>query len=180
MLILLKFKFFIHNMVENYASARLRNELKELTQNEDCRFSVGLKDDNLFIWTVSFPGPEDTAFEGGFYSATISFPSDYPNSPPDMVFDTEMWHPNIFAGGRVCISILHPPGEDIFNPGESSAERWRPILGAEAIIISVTSMLNDPNLESPANIDAAVQLREDREGYLRRVRRLAQKSVENL
>jgi Ubiquitin-protein ligase len=42
------------------------------------------------------------------------------------------------------------------------------------------SMLNDPNLDSPANIDAAVQFRDDRQGYTRKVRRLAQKSVENL
>jgi hypothetical protein len=36
-------------------------------------------------------------------------------------------------------------------------ERWRPILGVESIILSVISMLSDPNDESPANIDAAVR-----------------------
>jgi ubiquitin-conjugating enzyme E2 G1 len=168
------------NMVEGYAVARLRNELRELSQNEDSGFSVGLKNDDWFEWTVSFPGPEDTAYEGGFYLAVLKFPTDYPNSPPQMTFETEMWHPNIFPDRRVCISILHPPGEDVFNPAESSAERWRPILGVEAILVSVISMLNDPNLDSPANLDAAKQYREDRQGYLRRVRRLAQKSVENL
>ncbi|RYY68731.1 hypothetical protein EON63_24490 [archaeon] len=35
-------------------------------------------------------------------------------------------------------------------------ERWRPILGVEQIIVSVISMLSDPNDDSPANIDAAV------------------------
>ena len=91
-----------------------------------------------------------------------------------------MWHPNIYPDGRVCISILHAPGDDVFNPHESSAERWRPILGVEAILHSVSSMLNDPNLDSPANLDAAIQLRDDKQGYLRKVRRLAQKSVEIL
>ena len=167
-------------MVENYAIARLRNELRELSQNEDSGFSVGLKDDNWFEWTVSFPGPEDTPYEGGFFLARLKFSSNYPNSPPEMVFDTEMWHPNIFPDGRVCISILHAPGDDVFNPLEPSAERWRPILGVEAILHSVSSMLNDPNLDSPANLDAAIQLRDDKQGYLRKVRRLAQKSVEIL
>ncbi len=56
----------------------------------------------------------------------------------------------------MCISILHPPGEDRYNEQESADERWRPILGVESIIVSVISMLSDPNDESPANIDAAV------------------------
>ncbi|OMJ75467.1 hypothetical protein SteCoe_25389 [Stentor coeruleus] len=167
-------------MVESYAIARLRSEYRELTQNEDTGFSVGLNNDNWFIWSVSFPGPEDTPYEGGFYLARLTFPTDYPNSPPEMVFETEMWHPNIYSDGKVCISILHPPGDDIFNPNESSSERWRPILGVEAILLSVTSMLNDPNLDSPANIDAAIHCRDDKQGYIRKVRRLAVKSVECL
>lgn len=72
-----------------------------------------------------------------------------------------MWHPNsnlysVYLDGRVCISILHPPGTDEFNTLETADERWRPILGIEAIFHSVVSMLNDPNIDSPANIDAAV------------------------
>ena len=81
-----------------------------------------------------------------------------------------MWHPNskwlssyltisiVFESpnpGEVCISILHPPGVDEMNSLESADERWRPILGAEAVILSVVSMLNDPNIESPANLDAS-------------------------
>ena len=62
----------------------------------------------------------------------------------------------VYPDGRVCISILHPPGEDKFNEFETANERWRPILGVDAILLSVISMLNDPNLDSIANIDAAV------------------------
>ncbi|CAG9332672.1 unnamed protein product [Blepharisma stoltei] len=167
-------------MVESFAIARLQREFRDLTQNEDSGFSVGLVDDNWFIWTVCFSGPTDTPWEGGFYMANLRFPEDYPNSPPEMIFKSEMWHPNIFKDGRVCISILHPPGEDVFNSLESSAERWRPILGVESILLSVISMLNDPNLDSPANMDAAIQFRDDRANYWRRVRRLAQQSVEML
>lgn len=36
-------------------------------------------------------------------------------------------HPNVFPDGKVCISILHPPGEDIYNPQESASERWSPV-----------------------------------------------------
>ncbi len=73
-----------------------------------------------------------------------------------MKFVTKMSHPNIYDDGKVCISILHPPGTDEMNSLETSEERWRPILGVESILMSVISMLNDPNIESPANLDASV------------------------
>ena len=101
-----------------------------------------------------FEGPEDSLYEGGYFKTQIRFPDDYPNSPPEMKFVCPMWHPNIYADGKVCISILHAPGEDTMS-GETADERWRPILGVEAILVSVISMLNDPNISSPANIEAS-------------------------
>ena len=57
--------------------------------------------------------------------------------------------------GDVCISILHDPGEDKYGY-ERPEERWLPIHTVATIMMSVISMLADPNDESPANIDAAV------------------------
>ena len=98
-----------------------------------------------------------------------------------------MWHPNsiysyilVYPDGKVCISILHSPGIDPLNPQETSEERWRPILGAESVIVSVISMLGDPNLSSPANVDAAKQYKENLSEYQKRVKKLALKSVEEL
>ena len=61
---------------------------------------------------------------------------------------------------------------------ETADERWRPILGVEAILLSVISMMNDPNINSPANIDASVQYRDDRNAYNQKVRRLAQRAAD--
>ena len=108
-------------------------------------------------------GPPDTMYEGGFFKAQLDFPADFPNMPPEMTFKSEMWHPNVYEDGKVCISILHPPGEDQFNTQETAEERWRPILGVEQIIVSVMSMLGDPN---------GVQFREDRAGFKKRVRQV--------
>jgi ubiquitin-conjugating enzyme E2 G1 len=66
------------------------------------------------------------------------------------------------------------------NPDEKAEERWRPILGVEAIIISVISMLSDPNLSSPANIDAAKQYKENRAEYIKKVKHLAAKALDSL
>jgi len=73
-----------------------------------------------------------------------------------MTFLSKMWHPNIYPDGKVCISILHAPGTDSMNSMEKAEERWRPILGVEAVLMSVISMLNDPNIDSPANLDASL------------------------
>ena len=89
-----------------------------------------------------------------------------------MQFVSKMWHPNIYSDGKVCISILHAPGQDAMNSSEKAEERWRPIIGVEAIIMSVISMLNDPNIDSPANLDASVMFRDDHTNYKKRVRKL--------
>lgn len=99
--------------------------------------SVGLGDDeNIFKWELMIIGPPDTLYEGGFFNCKLEFPNDFPNSPPVMTFLSPMWHPNgiisesiilfslrsaeflsisVHTDGKVCISILHPPGEDAFN-----------------------------------------------------------------
>ncbi len=84
----------------------------------------------------------------------------------------------VWPSGDVCISILHPPGTDAHNQQESADERWRPILGVEQILISVLSMLSDPNLESPANIDAGKMLRDDPKAFKRKVRQCVERSLE--
>ena len=49
--------------------------------------------------------------EGGFFNAVMKFPKDYPQMPPTLQFTSEFWHPNVYPDGKVCISILHSPGE---------------------------------------------------------------------
>ena len=129
---------------------------------------------------MCFTGPEDTIYEGGFFKAILTFPPDFPQSPPEMKFITEMWHPNIYPDGKVCISILHNPGVDQFNEQERAEERWRPVLGVEQILVSVISMLRDPNCDSPANIDAGVMLRKKPEEYKKKVRQLVLKSMDEM
>ncbi|KFO20360.1 Ubiquitin-conjugating enzyme E2 G1 [Fukomys damarensis] len=129
---------------------------KKLNKNPVEGFSAGLIDDNdLYRWEVLIIGPPDTLYEGGVFKAHLTFPKDYPLRPPKMKFITEIWHPNVDKNGDVCISILHEPGEDKYGY-EKPEERWLPIHTVETIMISVISMLADPNGDSPANVDAAV------------------------
>ncbi len=64
----------------------------------------------------------------------------------------------MYPDGTVCISILHAPGDDPMGY-ESSSERWSPVQCVEKILLSVVSVLAEPNAESGAHIDAAVRSR---------------------
>lgn len=75
----------------------------------------------------------------------------------------------VYPNGEVCISILHPPGDDP-NHYESASERWSPIQSIEKILISVMSMLAEPNDESPANVEAAKMWRDDRAQFEEKVK----------
>ncbi|KAJ4942979.1 hypothetical protein JOQ06_005491 [Pogonophryne albipinna] len=96
------------------------------------------------------------------HQARIKFPVDYPYSPPAFRFLTKMWHPNIYENGDVCISILHPPVDDP-QSGELPSERWNPTQNVRTILLSVISLLNEPNTFSPANVDASVMYRKWRD-----------------
>nr|XP_051674387.1 ubiquitin-conjugating enzyme E2 G1-like [Oryctolagus cuniculus] len=147
--------------------AELASGRIELNKNPVEGFSAGLIDDNdLYRWEVLIIGPPDTLYEGGVFKAHLTFPKDYPLRPPKMKFITEIWHPNVDKNGDVCISILHEPGEDKYGY-EKPEERWLPIHTVETII-SVISMLADPNGDSPANVDAAKEWREDGNGEFKR------------
>jgi ubiquitin-conjugating enzyme E2 G2 len=91
-----------------------------------------------------------------------------------MKFTCEIFHPNVYKDGSVCISILHSPGDDP-NQYEDASERWSPIQSVEKILISVMSMLAEPNDESGANIDASKIWRDNRKEYERQVRQCARK-----
>jgi len=156
----------------------LAKQLKELKRNPVFGISVGLVDDaNVFEWQIVMVGPENTLFEGGVFNAVMSFPREFPTLPPSLRFTTELWHPNIYPDGRVCISILHPPGEDRFSD-EKAEERWLPVRTVESILLSVVAMLSDPNDSSPANVDAAKQWRENRDEFSKKVKHCVKKSLE--
>lgn len=101
--------------MSNYGSELLRRQFVELSKNPPDGVSVGLVDDNIYKWEILLVGPPDTLYEGGFFQAILEFPPEFPNLPPVMTFKSEMWHPNVHTDGKVCISILHPPGEDKYN-----------------------------------------------------------------
>ncbi|XP_039251928.1 ubiquitin-conjugating enzyme E2 R2-like [Styela clava] len=133
-------------------------ELAKMHEQPVEGFAIRLVDSNLYDWHVALFGPPNTLYQGGYFKAHMKFPMDYPYSPPSFRFLSKMWHPNIYENGEVCISILHPPVDDP-QSGELPSERWNPTQNVRTILLSVISLLNEPNTFSPANVDASVQYR---------------------
>ena len=89
-------------------------------------------------------GPPDTLYKGGYFKACLTF-QEYPQKPQKRRFLTDMWHTNVYLDGKVCISILHEPGEDEFGY-KKPEEKWLPVHS----VILVISMWSEPNDQSPA------------------------------
>ena len=160
------------------ALRRLMAEYKQISLNPPDGIAAGpVDEENFFEWEAAITGPQGTYFEDGVFTAQLTFPQDYPLNPPKMKFKSELFHPNIYPDGTVCISILHPPGNDPHGY-ESSNERWTPVQSIEKILLSVMSMLTEPNTESPANVDAAKMWREDRQAFKKKARSSVRKSLE--
>nr|CAD2165865.1 unnamed protein product [Meloidogyne enterolobii]CAD2165888.1 unnamed protein product [Meloidogyne enterolobii]CAD2188301.1 unnamed protein product [Meloidogyne enterolobii] len=159
------------------ALRRLQQELVDVTDNPIEGIKVHSVAENIFIWKVAIFGAPGTIYQGGYFKATLKFPPKYPFEPPSMRFDNPIFHPNVYKDGRVCISILHPPGQDKLS-GESAAERWNPAHGVRSILLSVISMLNEPNISSPANVDASVSYRKYKENGNKEFPDIIKKMVE--
>ena len=133
------------------AHARIRRELIEMKRSPPANCSAGPTDD-LQRWEGSIIGPEGTPYANGIFRLTIDFPGDYPFRPPHIVFRTRIYHPNISAHGDICLDILK---------GE-----WSPALTISNVLLSICSLLNDPNPNDPLVPEIAEIYRHQRERYL--------------
>jgi len=144
---------------------RLQLEYKEQLKDPNYYYSIEIDPSNFLKWNVLLLGPSDTIFEGGIFKCELIFPKEYPNKPPDFRFIDNLFHPNIYNDGKVCISILH---EGIDEYGyENISERWNPSQSVNTILMSIISMLPEPNFESPANVDASKLWKENYAEYKR-------------
>ena len=139
------------------AMKRLSVEFSNLLRQPTVGVVARPAGEDLLRWEFALCGPPSTDYEHGVFRGHLLFPGDYPLSPPRMVFDPPITHPNVYGAGErrgeVCISILHA-GRDATGY-ERVEERWSPVQSAHSVLLSVLSMLAEPNTESPANVDAA-------------------------
>nr|POE66086.1 ubiquitin-conjugating enzyme e2-20 kda [Quercus suber] len=113
-------------------------------------------------WNATISGPSDTPYANLTFKLTLAYPSNYPYAPPEVLFKTPVYHPNVDMSGRICLDILKPGGQ-----GKEGA--WSAVLNTGSVLLSIQSLLGEPNNASPLNGEAALLWDRDQEEYKRKV-----------
>jgi ubiquitin-conjugating enzyme E2 A len=124
-------------------------------------------------------GPADTPFEDGTFRLVMHFEEAYPNKPPGVKFISQMFHPNVYGTGELCLDILQNRWSPTYDVAAilTSIQRWARLCSrARRLILTMRSLLNDPNTSSPANVEASNLYKDNRREYTKRVRETVEKS----
>ena len=130
---------------------RINKELLDLQKDPPSNCSAGPINDDLYYWQATILGPDDSPYKGGIFFLDIHFPTDYPFKPPKIYFKTRIYHPNISTNGSICLDILK--------------DQWSPALTVAKVLLSICSLLTDPNPDDPLVPNIADLYRTNIEAY---------------
>ncbi|KAJ8082487.1 hypothetical protein PM082_008342 [Marasmius tenuissimus] len=114
---------------------RIHREVADLKKEDLGAMTLEPSEDNLFLWKGTIPGPEGSVYEGGVFNMEVILASDYPFTAPRVSFKTRIYHMNISDRGDICIDILK--------------HNWSPALSLFKVMLSLSSLLTDPNPKDP-------------------------------
>ena len=130
----------------------LNEELKEIINDPPFPCSAGLIDNSdYYHWQAIIAGPDDSLYAGGLFFLNTHIPVDYPFKPPKVTFSTRIYHPNINTHGSICMDILN--------------SQWCPALTISKVLLSISSLLTDPNHEDPLVPKIAHLYKTDKKKY---------------
>ena len=135
---------------------RLKKEIEDLKNNPPCNCSANPIEDNLYQWEATLFGPVGSPDEGGIWKLSIHFPTEYPFKPPKINFKNKIYHPNINSSGSICLDVLK--------------DKWSPALTISKILLSICSLLDDPNPDDPLVVDIANEYNDNKSKYLETAR----------
>jgi ubiquitin-conjugating enzyme E2 D/E len=138
------------------ALRRIQKELEDIRKDPPAGCSAGPVKDDMFNWEGVIFGPNESPFAGGVFKLSIRFPTDYPFKQPHIQFLTKIYHPNINSAGGICLDILK--------------SQWSPALTISKVLLSILSLLTDPNPNDPLVPDIAAQYKNNRVEYDLRAR----------
>merc|ERR1711935_335914 len=116
-------------------------ELKTLMMAGLPSISAFPEGDNMFHWAASIDGVNGTVYEGYTYKLSMKFHNNYPFVAPTIKFESPIFHPNVDQHGNICLDILN--------------EAWSCNYDVKSVLLSLQSLLGDPNNASPLNTQAS-------------------------
>jgi ubiquitin-conjugating enzyme E2 N len=129
---------------------RIAREIQTLAKNPTPGISATPHADNTRYFDALILGPVGSPYEGGVFKLEVFLPENYPVSPPLVRFLTKIYHPNIDKIGRICLDVLK--------------KEWSPILTVASVLLSIQSLLSDPNEKDPLDPQVALHWSKDRAG----------------
>lgn len=121
---------------------RINADLNEMLRNPPANCSAGpIDDNNLYEWQATILGPCDSPYQDGVFYLNITFPDQYPFKPPLIKFITKIYHCNINSRGSICLDILK--------------NEWSPALTISKVLLSICSLMTDPNPDDPLVMEIA-------------------------
>ncbi|KAK6908289.1 ubiquitin-conjugating enzyme 4 [Kwoniella mangroviensis CBS 10435] len=133
------------------ATKRIKKEIADLSKENLGAISLQPNESNIFNWKAILPGPTGSPYEGGVFEVDIKVPEDYPFSPPHLHFVTKVYHCNIASTGAICLDLLK--------------HAWSPALSLYKVILSLSSLLTDPNPADPLVPAIAQEYKRDRKKH---------------
>mmetsp|Transcript_20799 Transcript_20799/g.23134 ORF Transcript_20799/g.23134 Transcript_20799/m.23134 type:complete len:152 (+) Transcript_20799:27-482(+) len=143
------------------ATKRINKELRDLGKDPPANCSAGPLAEDLFHWQATIMGPGESPFENGVFMLDIRFPKDYPFKPPKIKFLTKIYHCNVNDKGGICLDILK--------------DHWSPALTISKVLLSICSLLTDPNPEDPLVPEIAELYKKNRAAHDKKAREWTQK-----
>ena len=119
----------------NLCKNRIMKELNDIINDDNVCISAGPNDADIFSWNAYIIGPTNTPYENGLFKLNITFTEEYPFKAPNIKFITKIYHPNINNSGEICLDILK--------------NNWSPALTIVKILLSISSLLSEPNPNDP-------------------------------
>eukprot|EP00179_Madagascaria_erythrocladioides_P010300 CAMPEP_0198310038 /NCGR_PEP_ID=MMETSP1450-20131203/2231_1 /TAXON_ID=753684 ORGANISM="Madagascaria erythrocladiodes, Strain CCMP3234" /NCGR_SAMPLE_ID=MMETSP1450 /ASSEMBLY_ACC=CAM_ASM_001115 /LENGTH=168 /DNA_ID=CAMNT_0044012827 /DNA_START=45 /DNA_END=551 /DNA_ORIENTATION=+ len=132
-------------------ATRIQRELEDISLDPPANCTAGPKGDSLYEWVATITGPADSPYAGGIFFLDIKFPREYPFKPPRVIFRTKIYHCNINGNGQICLDTLK--------------ENWSPALTVAKVLLSISSLLTDPNPHDPLVGSIASQFLTNRKAH---------------
>ncbi|CAG2174745.1 unnamed protein product [Oppiella nova] len=144
------------------ALRRINKEMQELQRNPIPGITAAPvpPGTNPFEWVGNIEGPPDTPYAGGLFIVRITFPQNYPFSPPSIKMQTRIYHPNISDHGHICVDTL--------------SYAWSAALSISKVLLTIQQLLATPNPDDPLTQGPTLAYRTNRQVFNQTARQWTQ------